>query len=166
MLKKLVYTAVLSAAIASVAAIAANQKKQPVSLAMNAFVVQQDNKGREILKPAKKAEPGQKIEYQLVYANSSKSAMRAGAITGPIPAETHYIANSSNTRIQSKLLVSIDAGKSFEQEPVTRQKKMPNGKMKTVVIPAEKYTHVRWKPVKGLGAGEQQRYHFRVQVNL
>ena len=165
MIKKIFYTLAISASIASVAAIAANKSKQPISIAMNAFLVQHDRSGNEVLKVAKTAEPGQKIQYQLVYKNSGQRAYKAGAITGPIPANTHYLANTTRTKVRSKLLVSIDGGKSFEQEPVKRQRLMPNGKMKTVVIPASKYTHIRWNPDNKIKAGEKQLYNFRVQVN-
>ncbi len=165
MIKKIFYTLAISASIASVAAVAANKTKQPISIAMNAFVVQHDQAGNEVLKVAKTAEPGQKIQYQLVYKNSGKKAYKAGAITGPIPTNTHYLANTTSTKVSAKMLVSIDGGKTFEGEPVTRQQKMPNGTMKAVVIPASKYTHVRWKPVNSIKAGEKQLYNFRVQVN-
>jgi len=165
MIKKIFYTLAISASIASVAAVAANKSKQPISIAMSAYVVQHDKAGNEVLKAAKTAEPGQKIQYQLVYKNSGNKAYKAGAITGPIPANTHYLAKTTRTKVRSQLLVSIDGGKTYESEPVKRMKKMANGKMKSVVIPASKYTHVRWKPANKIQAGEKQLYNFRVQVN-
>jgi len=62
-------------------------------------------------------------------------------------------------------LVSIDGGKTFEKEPVTRQKKMADGTVKKVVIAADKYTHIRWKASDALVSKGQQQYTYRVKVN-
>ena len=167
MLKKFTYTLAFIAAIASITGVAAAGKsKQPLRLDMKAFVVHQDKQGKDILKPAKMAEPGQVIEYQVTYKNQGKQAYKTGAITGPIPANMHYLAKTTKTKVRSELLVSVDGGKTYEKEPVKRQQKMENGKMKMVIIPADQYTHVRWKPTNKIKAGEKQTYNFRVKVNL
>jgi hypothetical protein len=75
-----------------------------------------------------------------------------------------YVGQSAKTGVPADLLVSIDGGATFEAEPVRRQERMPNGQMKTVVVPAEKYTNIRWKvkqPISSLG---KQLYSYRVKV--
>jgi uncharacterized repeat protein (TIGR01451 family) len=165
MLKRFAYSFAFFAVAGSVAAIAANQQRSPLSSDMKAFVVNVDSKGHEVLRAAKQAEPGQTIQYQLTYANHGKKSLKGLVVTGPIPSHTHYLANTAKTKVNSARLVSIDGGKTFEKEPVKRQQKMANGKVKTVVIPASKYTHIRWTANSPLNASGKQVYTYRVKVN-
>jgi hypothetical protein len=42
---------------------------------------------------------------------------------------------------------------------------MADGSIKTIVIPASKYTHIRWKASDALVSKGQQQYSYRVKVN-
>jgi hypothetical protein len=75
------------------------------------------------------------------------------------------LANTATTGVSAMRLVSINGGKTFEKEPVERQQKMADGRVKTVVIPASKYTHIRWKAGDALQSKGEQQYTYRVQVN-
>ncbi len=162
--KKFAYTMAFIGAIGSVTAVAANKSKAPISSEMKAFVVETDAKGHEKLL-SKQAEPGQTIQYQLTYKNQSQGAIKGLTVTGPIPANTHFLAKSTTTAVKSELVVSIDGGKTYEKEPVKRMKKMSDGTKKLVVIPANKYTHVRWKTKSALKSGAKQTFNYRVKIN-
>lgn len=165
MLKKMGYSLASLALISSVAVFATNQQQAPLSTNMKAFVVTVDAKGKESLKTAKRAEPGQLIQYRITSTNSSKQALKGVMAVGPIPANTHYVKRSAQTKIKSTLQVSIDGGKTFEKEPVKRKKTMADGSVKTVIIPAKQYTHVRWQANKALKSGGKHVYNYRVKVN-
>ncbi len=165
MFKQIAYTLAFVGALGSVAAVAASKAQSPLSSEMKAFVVQKDASGHEKLQAAKSAEPGQTIQYQLTYKNNGKSALKALTVTGPVPANTHFLAKSMNTKVSSNRVVSIDGGKTYEKEPVKRMKKMADGSKKMVVVPAGKYTHVRWKAKNGLKSGGKQVFSYRVTVN-
>ena len=165
MLKKIAYTMAFVGALGSVAAVAANKIQSPLSSEMKAFVVQTNGSGKEQLKSLKTAEPGQTIQYQLTYKNKGEGALKGLTVTGPIPTNTHFLAKSTRTKVKSELVVSIDGGKTYEKEPVKRMKKMPDGSKKLVVIPADKYTHVRWETKSALKSGGKQVFNYRVKVN-
>lgn len=164
MLKKMLFTLAFIGALGTTAAVTANQSKGPLVSEMKAFVVNQNQQGKEVLKSSKMAEPGQTIEYQLEYKNTGGKALSGLAVTGPIPSNTRYMDKSAKTKIPANFLVSIDGGKTYEKTPVTRQVKNNAGKMETVVVPAEKYTHLRWRVRDSLKAGGKQVYTYRVKV--
>ncbi len=165
MIKKLAYTLAFMGALGSVASIAANKVQSPLSSEMKAFVVQKTTSGKEKLTSVKSAEPGQTIQYQLIYKNKGKGTLKGLTVTGPVPANTHFVEKSANTRVKSDLLVSIDGGKTFEKQPVKRMKVMPDGSKKMIIIPADKYTHIRWKTKSALKSGGKQVFSYRVKVN-
>jgi len=165
MFKKIAYTMAFVGALGSVAAVAANKAPSPLSSELKAFVVQTTDSGKEKLSSLTEAEPGQTIQYQLTYKNKGKGALKGLTVTGPIPANTHFLGKSMNTKVKSDRLVSIDGGKTYEKEPVKRMKVMADGTKKMVVIPATKYTHVRWKTKSALQSGGKQVFNYRVKVN-
>lgn len=164
MLKKIAITMAFIGAIGTVATVAAKKSTGPLKSDMKAFVVHTNAKGQERLSAVKKVEPGETIQYQLTYKNVSKKSLKDITVTGPIPSNTRFVGKSTKTAVRSNVLVSIDGGKKFEKEPVRRLRTMANGKKKMVVIPAEKYTHVRWKTRSALNAGKKQVFSYRVKV--
>ena len=165
MLKKAIYAATFAAVAGSVVFVSASKQEPMLSSHMKAYVISVDAKGKELKQVKKKATPGQTIQYDLTYANNSEKSFKGLVVTGPIPANTHYLANTASTQVSAMRLVSIDGGKTFEKEPVKRQQKMADGTLKTVVIPATKYTHIRWKASDTLVSKGQQQYTYRVKVN-
>jgi uncharacterized repeat protein (TIGR01451 family) len=165
MLKKIGYSLASLAIIGSVAAFAANKQQSPLNTDMKAFVVTVDAKGKEKLHAAKRAEPGQVIQYQITSTNAGKQKLSGLMAVGPIPAHTHYVGRSAHTKIKSAMQVSIDGGKVFEDEPVKRKQTMKDGSVKMVVVPADKYTHIRWKAQDALASGKKHVYNYRVKVN-
>ncbi|UJF17479.1 hypothetical protein L0B53_01540 [Vibrio sp. SS-MA-C1-2] len=131
---------------------------------IEAYRVTVDNSGEEVRSPAEEAFPGDIIEYQLVYSNVSEGDLKSLAITGPIPTNTTYVANSNRTKVDSEFTVSIDNKKTFESEPVKR-KEVKDGKEVEVIISAEEYHALRWNTQALLKAGEEQVFTYRVKVN-
>lgn len=165
MLKKAIYAASIAAVAGSVFFVSAGKQEPMLSSHMKASVVTLNAQGKESMRVMKKAAPGQTIQYDLTYANNSDKSFKGLVVTGPIPAHTHYLANTATTGVSAMRLVSINGGKTFEKEPVKREQKMADGSVKTVVIPASKYTHIRWKAGDALLSKGEQQYTYRVKVN-
>jgi uncharacterized repeat protein (TIGR01451 family) len=136
----------------------------PLVNTLEAYVVGQDKAGKETLKPAKAAKPNQLLEYQLTYQNKGNAALKGLVITGPIPSSTEYQADTAKTQAAADFFVSIDGGKTYESEPVKRKVKNAQGKEELKVIPASRYTHVRWNAKDALAAKADQLFTYRVKV--
>lgn len=165
MLKRAIYAVTFAAVAGSVVMVSASKNEPMLSSHMQASVVTVNAQGKEVMRDMKEVAPGQTIQYKLTYSNNSDKAFKGLVITGPVPTNTHYLANTARTKVSSNRLVSIDGGKTFEKEPVKRQQKMADGTVKTVIIPADKYTHIRWKANDALVSKGQQQYTYRVKVN-
>ena len=165
MLKRAIYAVTFAAVAGSVVMVSASKNEPMLSSHMQASVVSVDANGKELMRDMKEVAPGQTIQYKLTYSNNSDNSFKGLVVTGPIPTNTHYLANTAVTKVTAQRLVSIDGGKTFEKEPVKRQKRMPDGSLKTVIIPANKYTHIRWKANDALVSKGQQQYTYRVKVN-
>lgn len=148
----------------SVLAFAASAEAEdgPLEGEMKAFVVTEGEEGEEVLTETGKVEPGQTIEYRLVYENTSEDALQNVSITGPIPENTDYIAGSAASEFLGKPVFSIDDGTSFQPEPVTYTKTLPDGTEKEAVATPDMYTHVRW--VVDRFAPSTVRFTYRVKV--
>lgn len=143
----------------------ATAKNKPTLVSdMQAYLVKTNAQGKEYRQPARQTEPGQVLEYNLTYTNETKKPLSGLVVSGPIPANTQYVGRSAKAGVASELLVSIDGGATFEREPVRRQQKMPNGQVKTIIIPAEKYTNLRWKVKQPIAPLGRQLYTYRVSV--
>ncbi len=146
-------------------AIAKNQDKpSPLQNSMAAYVVAHNAEGKEILQAASEVAPGQTVQYAMTYANVGDNALNDLVITGPIPSATDYVGQSAFTPAQAKLQVSINGGKTFESEPVTRMVTDVTGKKVKKIIPPSQYTHVRWHMQQPLAAGETQQFAYRSVV--
>ena len=131
---------------------------------MQAYLVQKTAEGKEYRTPARQTIPGQILEYNLTYTNQMKKPLSGLIVSGPIPANTTYVAGSAKTQVPHSLLVSIDGGATFESEPVRRSKRQANGEMKTYIVPPEKYTNIRWKVAQPISSLGKQLYSYRVKV--
>ncbi len=136
----------------------------PLTSAMEAYRVQVDKDGKEIIARTDSVKPGDVIEYRMFYTNEGEKRLKGLVISGPIPNSTFFISGSNQTEITANFLVSIDGGETYESEPVTRTKVNLKGEKVKVVIPPSKYTHVRWIPKQALDPAQSQLYTYRVKV--
>lgn len=136
----------------------------PLVSRMDVFRIVEDDAGRERAEPAVETLPGEVLEYRLSYENVSDARLRALVITGPIPANTDYVAGSAATMVASRLVVSVDGGGTYEAEPVIRERTLPDGSVEEFVVPPEQYTHVRWQSSTPLAPATTQEFRYRVIV--
>ena len=161
---KILHKLLTSATFVCVLAAGSAWAESPLISRMQAFVVELDAEGSEVFKPADKASPKQVIEYRLVYENTGEQPLKDLAVTGPIPQNTRYVADSAASMTTGAFQVSIDDGKNWEGEPVVRQRINDQGQLEEVIIPPAEYTHVRWVAQRPLAAESSQEYRYRVQI--
>ena len=140
--------------------------KASVEGRIEAYLVSTDADGTELVEPAVVAEPGELMEYRLTFVNHGDSAVSGLQVVDPIPENTTFVGGSASADAKARFEVSIDGGRSFESEPVTRVETQPDGSQKQVVVPPAQYTHLRWAVEDALaGEGGEQRYVYRVTVD-
>lgn len=135
----------------------------PISSEMKVFVVNVADDGSEKLLSKGQAEPGQMLEYHLTYHNTSKETLKITSADALIPVNTEYVASSANTDVASEFMVSIDQGKTYEAEPVIRQRR-EGGQLVDYIVPTSKYSHVRWVNKENMLAKAKQVFKYRVKV--
>jgi len=137
----------------------------PVSGEIQAYLVTVDENGSEKVTKTDRVEPGQVMEFELVFTNHGDTSVSGIQVVDPIPENTIFIGESHNSDVQANFQVSIDGGEFFESEPVIRIETQADGSQKEVVIPAEQYTHVRWEAKDDLPSkGGKHRFTYRVSV--
>ena len=131
---------------------------------MTAYKVTFNEKGDALFEQTENIAPGDIIEYRILYENKGDNTVKNLKIDGPIPHNTHYVGNSDSSSVKYSFLVSIDYGKTWEEEPVKRIEQLSDRTQKEVIIPPEKYTHIRWVSSEPLAPGDKQRFVYRVNL--
>lgn len=135
----------------------------PLTSEIQSFLITVNDDGDEQRVPATEAAPGDVIEYQLVYSNTSQQPLSGLIVTGPIPANTRYLEASARADVNAQLVVSADDGVQFATEPLIDAARSTSGQ-EQAVIPADAYTHLRWLPEAAIQPGQVQTFSYRVQV--
>jgi uncharacterized repeat protein (TIGR01451 family) len=93
---------------------------------------------------SRKAKPGDVLHYHLVFQNVLNGPVRNVILNGPIPSGTAYIPGSAGSATMwGDRTYSVDHGRSFAMMPVDTTIG-PDGKPAEHVVPAERYTAIRW----------------------
>lgn len=124
------------------------------------FHVGKNAEGKEALLAAEKAAPGDTLEYQTVYQNNSKSAVKALAATLPLPAGLAYVAGSAKP---GNPQASVD-GNTFAAMPLKTMVKAPSGKLEEKLVPYSEYRALRWN-LDDLPANEKVTVSARALVS-
>jgi uncharacterized repeat protein (TIGR01451 family) len=139
--------------------------KGPVSGEIQAFLVTVNEDGTEKIVPADQTEPGQVMEFQIVFTNSGESDVSGIKVVDPIPEFTKFIGDSHGSDVPAMFEVSIDGGVTFEAEPIVRTEVQADGSEKEVVIAPDQYTHLRWSSKEALVSnGGKHSFSYRVSV--
>lgn len=139
--------------------------KGPVSGHIEAYIVSTGSDGTEQMIKAKETEPGQVMEFQIVFTNNGEKDVYGIQVVDPIPPNTLFVEDSHRADVPAAFEVSIDGGVTFEPEPVVRTETTLDGTVKEVIIPPEEYTHVRWLASDELNSdGGKHKYTYRVTV--
>jgi uncharacterized repeat protein (TIGR01451 family) len=126
-----------------------------VDVALHAFQVAAQDK----LVPATEARPGDVIEYQVTYHNTSKAAAKHVDATLPVPpGGLAYLEGSAKP---ATLLASVD-GKQFAAPPLKREVKR-DGRTVIETIPPAEYRFLRWS-LGDLAAGQSVTVSARMRL--
>ncbi|MFK7995075.1 MAG: hypothetical protein AB8B87_13105 [Granulosicoccus sp.] len=140
--------------------------KGPVKGEVQAFIVSVNDDGSEVVRTADEAVPGEVMEFQIIFTNEGDQSVTGIQVVDSIPENTRFISDSHDSDVQASFDVSIDGGKSYETVPVLRIETQPDGTQLEVEIPAEQYTHVRWRASEPLESdGGQHRFSYRVSID-
>ncbi|MFA6617547.1 MAG: hypothetical protein WCT23_00560 [Candidatus Neomarinimicrobiota bacterium] len=107
--------------------------------------------------------PGDVIKYTLWAQNVGTGVMTEPVITNPIPDNVVYKANSAKGR-QTKIVFSIDGGKTYQSWPPQYKVKDKNGKTVVKAATPEMITHVQWQLARSLNPKESKKLEFEVTV--
>ncbi|MCC5668808.1 hypothetical protein LC653_34390 [Nostoc sp. CHAB 5784] len=131
-------------------AIAQNVKPQgqlQLRLEAEKQVVAQDQQGKQSkkwqpLKGQAVVQPGDVLRYTLNSENKSDRPVKNLVLNQPIPKGMVYVLKSVSATNGTKVIYSIDGGRSFVENPTVKVT-LPNGKVETKPAPANVYTHIR-----------------------
>jgi len=138
--------------------------EDPLTSALEAYIVTEAEDGSEAVEPAESVIPGDLIEYRIKYSNNGENAISGLVVTGPVPSGVEYVGESADSEEPHDLEVSTDDGETWQVEPVVRTVTDESGETREEVVPPSDYTHVRWVSVNPMDPEETQQYSYRVRV--
>ena len=114
--------------------------KNPVAISLTAQKVTKDAEGKEHLKPADRAMPGEVVQYDALYKNTSSAGVKNLAPTLPIPPGLEFLPETVNPM---PAFASVD-GRTFAPFPLVRKVTKPDGTVEEQAVPASEYRALRW----------------------
>lgn len=135
-LSGIVLCALLSVSLAHAENVA---KKEIVEVTLQQFKVVKRGQA-EALEPVERVKPGEMIEYQAVYRNTSSRAVGQLQATLPVPANVEYLPNTAKP---SAVQASVD-GITYAPVPLRRSVKLPSGQTEMRDVPVVEYRSLRW----------------------
>lgn len=114
--------------------------KNPVAISLTAQKVTKDAEGKEQLKPADRALPGEVVQYDALYKNTSSAGVKNLAPTLPIPTGLEFLPETVSPM---PAFASVD-GRTFAPFPLVRKVTKPDGTIEEQAVPASEYRALRW----------------------
>lgn len=143
------------------AATAMAQQSEGVVSVLEQLLVTVDEDGQEILTPTEEAKPGDTLVYRLAYTNNLDNGISELRPILPIPIGMEYLLESASPNPEGASL--SNTGNTFQNLPLTRQVRQPDGTTIEELVPGREYRRLRWL-VPSLEAGEQVILVARVKV--
>ncbi len=152
--------ALLSAGSLLIASTSVGFAKDEVTVKLTASKVAPGKDGKETLVSADEAKPGEVIQYEAVYRNETKGAVKGLEATVPIPAGLELIADSAKP---AGAQASTD-GQTFAATPLMTK---ATATEKSAPVPLSEYRALRWTiPELAAGASTTVTLRARVLTNL
>ncbi len=136
------------------------QSKGDVVVSLVAQKVSVGADGKEALRVADRALPGEVIQYDAHYKNGGTKEVRALEPTLPIPSGLEYLPDSARP---APAKASLD-GKTFAAFPLMRPVTMPDGQVVEHPVPFAEYRALRWN-FDGLPAGQSITVSARARLS-
>ena len=115
--------------------------KEDVKIDLQVHLVQMDDKGLEVFKPAQQANPGDILQYKVICRNQGDTLARNVMAILPVPAR-ELVFVKDKTDLQN-LQASLD-GRVFGDLPLKKISKTPDGRIETVDADPADYRFLRW----------------------
>lgn len=129
-----------------------------VAVTMQAFKVVATAKGTELVR-TDEIQPGDTIEYQVTYQNTSGTPARNVGATLPVPAGgIVYVPNSATPAV---VMATLD-GERFDHVPL-RRSVVRDGRNVIETVPVAEYRALRWM-LGELAAGQSVTVKSRMQL--
>lgn len=137
------------------------QQNDPVQSVLEVYKITVDEEGEEIASETTEVTPGDLIEYRLTYTNNLDEGISQLNPILPIPVGMAYEIGSASPNLEGASL--SNTGNTFQNVPLTRQVRRPDGTTVEEEVPGREYRRLRWL-VPSLGAGDQVILVARVKV--
>lgn len=151
----------LTILILGFAANAFAQQGDGVTSVLEVFRITVDANGQEISVATTEVTPGDVIEYRLTYTNNLDNGITELRPILPIPIGMEYQLESASPSPEGASL--SNTGNTFQNLPLTRQVRQPDGTTTEEQVPGREYRRLRWL-VPSLEAGDQVILVARVRV--
>lgn len=132
--------------------------KKDVEVTLQQFKVNKRAQA-EVLEPVVQIKPGEVIEYQVSYQNTTTHGISQLQATLPIPKETEYIPNTAHPAL---VQASLD-GINYAPVPLRRTVKLANGQMVEQDLPVGEYRSLRWT-LGDLSASQKKTVSARIRL--
>lgn len=113
----------------------------------------------EVIEPVEHIKPGEIVEYQATYRNTTHHVIHQLQATLPIPPETEYLPGSARPQ---PVMASVD-GISYAPVPLRKNVKLADGKIEEQDVPVSEYRSLRWA-IGDIGAGQKIPVFARVRI--
>jgi len=137
------------------------QQSEGVTSLLEVFRITVDANGEEISVPTTEVTPGDLIEYRLTYTNNLENGISQLQPILPIPIGMEYQLESATPSPEGASL--SNTGSTFQNLPLTRTVRQPDGTTAEELVPGREYRRLRWL-VPSLEAGDQVILVARVKV--
>lgn len=104
-------------------------------------------------------EPGDTIEYELVYENIGDSELSGLVVSAPVPASMNFVEGSESAEVAAFFEVSADVGATWGSPPL-----LVESDEGEVELPASEYRLVRWSPEGAIAPGETWTFSYSAAV--
>ncbi len=131
-----------------------------VTAKLSAFKVIKTPKGEEKLKPTQRVNPGDIVEYQVVYRNQGRDSAKQLLATLPVPKGMSYLPSDT---YPAKPQASLD-GKRYASMPLMHWVRLPDGSLVQREVPYSQYRSLQWN-LGNLEVGSETTVRARVRVN-
>jgi uncharacterized repeat protein (TIGR01451 family) len=107
--------------------------------------------------------PGEVLDWTITSENAGSGPAHDYKTVGQIPKGTTLIAGSVTADGSTRVVYSIDSGKSYSVSPTIEQKQV-DGSVKRVAAPIDMYTHIRYEWADPLASGGKLSASYKVRV--
>lgn len=146
----------------SALSLAAYAAAEGVTSRLDAVTVR-TTEGGERFAPAKRARPGETVEYRLSYRNETDGPVTGFVALGPVPEGTAFVAGSASADRTATLEASAP-GVEWGAPPLVRTVRRRDGTTERVTVDPSDYAAIRWRLTAPMPAGAELSARYRVAV--